>query len=119
MISQLVSKLSLPFLNATSNIIKNEVNETKEKLIVNIEKRTIPRPDELGPLPPLELNTSLKSQVFSPNTNNNEKSQTQQKVRSRQIKIQNLQNLQKHQSKKPDLCLPKAKNKKSYLQFQF
>ena len=40
--------IAIPILNNTTNLIKNEVDEMKENLLIGYEKMTLPRPEELG-----------------------------------------------------------------------
>lgn len=46
--SKLIDAIALPIMKSTMNIVKNELNEVNDNMVNNIEKRSIPRPEELG-----------------------------------------------------------------------
>jgi hypothetical protein len=48
MLSKLISSIALPILNIAGNIIKTEIDEGREAILLNIEKKSVPRPEELG-----------------------------------------------------------------------
>ena len=49
-LSDLIDSISMPILNKTSNLIQNEAEEIKENILLHLEKVSLTRPDELGPL---------------------------------------------------------------------
>ena len=56
-LSNLIDSISMPILNKTSNLIKNEAEEIKENILIHLEKVSTTRPDELGPLPSITPKT--------------------------------------------------------------
>lgn len=56
-LSNLIDSISMPILNKTSNLIQNEAEEIKENILLHLEKVSITRPDELGPLPSITPKT--------------------------------------------------------------
>jgi hypothetical protein len=47
-LSKLIDSIAEPFLKTTMSLIKNEAEEVRENILVNLEKSSIPRPEELG-----------------------------------------------------------------------
>jgi hypothetical protein len=48
MLSKLINSIALPILNVAANVIKTEIDEGRDSILLNIEKKSIPRPEELG-----------------------------------------------------------------------
>ena len=47
-LSNLIDSISMPILNKTSKLIKNESEEIKENILIHLEKISLLRPEELG-----------------------------------------------------------------------